>query len=264
MNTISYLLSRIHREIPYEILDIGFSGNEFNRYTNLDKRIKQKIIDEILIPDLNLCSQEVVYIPLAACDIIEQTDERVILRVPPEKTNNRSLISVRNISPNNLGTYTDHNMLNEYENSTLMPSSIKMLNSNSNAMVYQTSAVELIGENTFVINEGLYVIEDLYLKAVVANDPNLNNVPPTYYDALSELAIYATQYYIYKTTVINMKVGQYGNGHTHEFIREIIGEYKDANQSYKEYYRTKWKKMAYMMNGKNMDTHIASMFGPVI
>ena len=47
-------------------------------------------------------------------------------------------------------------------------------------------------------------------------------------------------------------------------IKDIIDEYKDAEELYREYYNTVWKKVAFMQNSQNMDHYITSMFGGTI
>lgn len=261
MNAFNFMLNAIHKKIPKEILDIGFTLPQFDIYTKIDERIMQNVFRERLLLDMNIASKEPFSVPLTSCNTIKQTDTTLVISVPKKYTGNRTIVSVHNISPDGYGVYGNIDHPTDVVDSPILNSAVKMLNGTNDTYISQTSRVSLIGENTVLIEENLWVSEGLYLHGTVANDANLVNIDASYYKDLAHMAVLLTKAEIYNNTIINMERGAIGTGHSHEYIREIISGYADADEMYEQYFDEKWRKQAYMQNSSNMDDFVNIQIG---
>jgi len=266
MNAINKLLSEIKFQIPSDILNLAFmdTQNYRNTVTSIDDQIMTDVIRKRLMVDLNLSSQETLNVPLQSCTLLYHDTVKTAYQIPKSITNGRSIVSVHNM----LSGYHMHgdSMLTNHQlsGSTILDNSIGLMNSLDNVNLRQTSRVDLIGENTVLIDMGMLDNLAANISVVVENDYNLNNINPRAYGALSHLAVLITKAYIYNTMVVKINKGQIYAGHELSIIKDIVDEYKDAEELYREYYNTVWKKIAFMQNNHNMDKFITSMFGNVI
>ena len=264
---LNKMLSEISFRIPREILNIAFTDrNNFNNIvTTLDDKISTEVIRKKVMVDLNLASQEALYIPLDYCTLLYQDSVKTAFYIPKSRTNGRSIVSVLGM----LSGYHIHGdalytNINDIGVSSTLNSSVNIMNSLENVNIRQTARIDLIGENTILIDEGL--IENLAtnIHVIVENDANLNNINPRSYMTLANVAVLATKAYIYNTMVVQINKGQLYSGHELSVIKDIVDEYKDAEEQYQEYYNTVVKKVMFMNNEKTFNAYITSMFGNTI
>jgi len=263
MNVINNLLSEIKFRIPLDVLQLTFRErqNYRNIVTSLDDKIMTEVIRKRLMVDLNLASQETINVALQSCQLLYHDTVKTAYFIPKELTGGRSIVSALSM----MSGYHMHGdtMLSNHQlsGSSLLDNSISLMNSLDNVNIRQTARIDLIGENTVLIDMGMLDNLAVNLVVVVENDINLNNINPRAFGALSTLAVLIMKAYIYNTMVIRVNEGELYSGHEISVIKDIIYDYKDAEEQYQEYYETTWKKIAFMQNGHNMDKFITSMFG---
>jgi len=265
-SAMNKLMSEIHFQIPREILNLAFKNT--NAYNNtvegIDDTIMTNVIRKKLLVDLNLSSQETIVIELDNCQLLYHDTIKTAYHIPKTLTDGRSIVSALSI----LSGYHMHgdSLLSNHQlqSSSVLDNSINLMNSLDNVNIRQTARIDLIGENTILIDQGMLDNMAINLSVVVENDDNLNNINPRAFLKLSHLAVLLTKAYIYNSMVIEINKGVLYNGHELGIIKDIIDEYKDAQEQYTEYYDTVWKKVAFMQNEKSMDKFITSMFGSVV
>lgn len=260
------MLSEIHFQIPNEILNLAYSVP--NPYTNMvtspDDAIMTQVIRGRLMVDLNLASQEMLYIPLNKCKRLYSDTLKASYYIPKELTDGRSIISVHSLLSSNQ-YYGSTNIVNHgVTSNSLMNQANHIMNSLDDANIRQTAHMELIGENTILIHEGMLHEINIMLTVIVENDANLTNINPKTILKLSHMAVLVTKAHIYNTLIVRLNKGAIYAGHELSVIKDIIEDYKDAENEYREYYNTVWKKVAFMNNEKSMHQYIGAMMGNTV
>lgn len=265
ISALNIMMNEIHFSIPREILDLAFnkSGNYRNPSTTIDDEISTEVFKKKFLVDLNLASQEEAIIPLSSCECIYADTAKTGFYIPKTLTEGRSIVSVHNILSgfhlHGDSTLTNHKLTG----STILDNSMTIMNSLDNVNIRQTSRIELIGENTVLIDEGMLEHLAINITVVLENEANLNNINPKAFKTLAEGAVLAVKQYIYNTTIININKGVLYAGHELSIIKDIIEEYREAINDYQEWYNAKWKKVAFMQNDKSMDKYISMMIGNI-
>lgn len=265
-SALNVLMNEIHFKIPREILDLAFnkSGNYRNPSTTIDDEIATEVLRKKVMVDLNLASQEQAIIPLSSCECIFADTAKTAFFIPKTLTEGRSIVSVHNmLSGFHLhgdSTLTNHKLTG----STILDNAMNIMNSLDNVNIRQTSRIDLIGENTILIDEGMLEHLAINVTVVLENETNLNNINPKAFKILAEGCVLAVKWYIYNSLIIQINKGVLYAGHELSIIKDIIDEYKDLDKDYDEWYETKWKKVAFMQNDKAMDKYIGMMMGNTI
>ena len=265
-SAMNKLMSEIHFQIPREILNLAFKNTNYynNTVNGIDDTIMTNVIRKRLMVDLNLSSQETLVVELANCELLFHDTVKTAFHIPKSLTDGRSIVSVLSM----LSGYHMHgdSMLTNHQltGSSVLDNSINLMNSLDNVNIRQTARIDLIGENTILIDQGMLDNLAINVSVIVENEDNLNNINPRAFGKLAHLAVLVTKAYIYNSMVVQINKGVLYNGHELGIIKDIVDEYKDAEEAYREYYDTVWKKVAFMQNEKSMDKFITSMFGSVV
>ena len=264
VTAINVLLNEMYFNIPREIINLAFTQN--NNYRNPSTTVDDEITTEVLrkrvMVDLNLASQETVNIPLQFCETIYRDISKVAYFIPKTLTNGRSIISVHNTLSN---FYMNGDIAmsgrSDVEGSSILDNALTLRNNLDSVNITQTARIDLIGENTILIDEGIISDMDVSVTAVLENDANLNNINPRAFKVLAEGFVLAVKAHIYTNTIITLNKGIVYAGHELSIIKDIIDEYREANQDYNEWYKTKWKKAAFTQNDKAMEKYVSMMLG---
>ncbi len=267
VTAINILLNEMYFTIPREIINLAFTQNNNyrNPSTSVDDEITTEVLRKRVIVDLNLASQETVNIPLQFCETIYRDISKVAYFIPKTLTNGRSIISVHN-TLSNFYMNGDISMVgqSEVEGSSILGSALTLRNNLDSVNISQTARIDLIGENTILIDEGLISDMSVSVTVVLENDSNLNNINPRAFKVLAEGFVLAVKAHIYTNTIVTLNKGMVYAGHELSIIKDIIDEYKEANQEYNEWFRTKWKKAAFTQNDKAMEKYVSMMLGNVM
>ena len=264
VTAINVLLNEMYFNIPREIINLAFTQN--NNYRNPSTTVDDEITTEVLrkrvMVDLNLASQETVNIPLQFCETVYRDISKVAYFIPKTLTNGRSIISVHNTLSN---FYMNGDIAmsgrSDVEGSSILDNALTLRNNLDSVNITQTARIDLIGENTILIDEGIISDMAVSVTAVLENDTNLNNINPRAFKVLAEGFVLAVKAHIYTNTIITLNKGIVYAGHELSIIKDIIDEYREANQDYNEWYKTKWKKAAFTQNDKAMEKYVSMMLG---
>ena len=267
VTAINVLLNEMYFTIPREIINLVFTQNDNyrNPSTSVDDEIVTEVLRKRVIVDLNLSSQETVNIPLQFCETIYRDISKVAYFIPKTLTNGRSIVSVHNTLSNFYmnGDIAMSNQSSVY-GSSILDNALTLRNNLDSVNITQTARIDLIGENTILIDEGLISDMAVSITVVLENDSNLNNINPRAFKVLAEGFVLAVKAHIYVRSIINLNKGMVYAGHELSIIKDIIDEYKEANQEYNEWYKTKWKKAAFTQNDKSMEKYVSMMIGNVM
>jgi hypothetical protein len=243
-------LSEIKYQIPEEILDLVFIKKAYtyrDRPTNLDREIIKKVIGPRVMVDCNLLGGVDYIVPLL--DIYRETTEEwmAIYRIPKEFTDNRSIMSILGIMYINPYMVSAPAGQNVQGWSHVMATSQAVLDAMSPIPNFTSSEVSLEGENTILVRDARVLPQFSYARCILSYDEYMSNINPRSYIAFSKMCVLAVKSFIWKNRVIPMDKGEMTAGVTLGAIKEVIDEYRDAEEQYQDYRMNTMRKVL-MMN----------------
>lgn len=262
MDALNYALNRVKLAIHPEILNIAFS--EYSRMANnrvsLDEHMLSTVIRPIVLVDCNVVGGIQTTIPLGNCTINYLSNREFIVDVPKILTNGKSIVTVLSLVSNVV-----YNQATSYSNmSPLQSAGLNMMNNIGTENVIQTSRLELIADNLVLIADPTIHLIDGVLRCVIENMDNMGNINPRSFDAFGQLCVLAVKSWIYNYMVVKLDKGYVYGGHELGVVTDIIGNYSDMYNEYREYLTTKWGKIAFMNNSVGNDRLIRSMISNTV
>lgn len=255
MNAIGYAISKIHDNIPTEVLKIALISNinyHQNIPINIDSRLKDMVITKKVMNDINIIGGTHITVPLNGLHQELLPDNVIVVRIPKSLTQGRSILTVHSVAFGASATagITTNPMT---QGGDMMNAQQQMLNGISPIPYISDAHVTLLAENVVMIQNVRSISGFLYLRCEVENDSNLNNIKRRSYLAFSQLCTLATKAYIYKTCAIPMDIGYIEGGAVMGKLQEIIDSYSDANEEYLEYLQTKWAKVSKLNDAETVE-----------
>jgi len=267
MNPIQKAVDDIKFRIPRPILEKVFVRRGFdwkNPNVNVDNQIINNVIRPRALVDCNLVGGIQAIVSLMGLPREQTNQFTYVYRVPKERTQGRSIISVLNV------TYGDPNYADNsgamigsgnLGSSPLLNVAEAILNSQSPAPVVSTAHVQLIGENVVMIRDSAQLPGILYLRCTIANEEYLSNLKLRSYPNFSKLCEYAVKAYIYNEYIIEMDQGELMGGHQLGSFKQIIEGYADAEELYQTYLREKMQKILMMSDTESYNRYLKTMIG---
>jgi len=255
---LSRALDTIKFEIPPEVLRYTFSPTRYDPSKNglirdystgvsMDTIIRRQIIEGKVMIDINLCSGVEVFIPMKNVKSERVDNWTMVYTIDKELTQGRSITEVYGLSYGQGHTLGNVGVISE-DRSMVLEAAAGLMQSNAAWTQVQSAYCTLVADNVVMVTNMNRVPGIMYLRCMVAHDPNLANLPMSYSDAFSELCILATRAYIYNRTIIPLDEGAIRGGASLGRIREVVDSYADAATMYKEYLRDEWRKRGVMAN----------------
>jgi hypothetical protein len=250
--------------IPEEILDLVFLKKAYfyrDRPTNLDREIIKKVIAPRVMVDCSLIGGTDYIVPLM--DIYREMTEEwmAIYRIPKEFTDNRSIMSILGIM------YINPYMVSaEAGNSTcgwshIMATTQAVLDAMAPVPNFASSDVQLEGENVIVIRDARVLPVFSYARVLLSYDEYMSNITPRSYIAFAKMCELAVKSYIWKNRVIPLDRGELTAGVTLGAIKEVIDEYKDAEQMYQDYRKDVMRKVLMLNDPQRRRRHLTRLVG---
>lgn len=249
MNPITKAISEVKRRIPIQILEEGFLRQTelpvpTSRFpVSLDYRIREKILNEIVIPDCDLVGGIEINVPLSNVPPQFINNYKQVYRIPKELTNNRSITRVYSINYGRGGAPTVNNVYNNGAGQ-LMDAVSGALNALSPIPQVSNAYVQLIGENTVLVEANISATPMLYLRCVIENDDELTHLKPGSYKVFAKLVEYATKAYLFNNLIIPVDMSELSGGMQLGRFREILDGYADAQELYDTEFEERWRKIA--------------------
>lgn len=263
MSAIDNAIADIIFDIPMEILRAAFIGDRqlysstgtrqvYN--TSLNDMIRKKIFDDKVLRDCDLFGGEEVIIPLYGTEFWKPDNYTTVFRVDQAKTKGcriTEILAVMYGYPDALygapsagvGTYTGSTNQGSM-NGAVTQATQGMMMSYAPAVEIQLVNCEIVGFNTIAIYETQIITNQLTLRCRISNDAELNNIKNNSWPAFSELALHATKAFIYKELRIKLDQGQLQGGVELGAFRDVIMEYADSAQNYRDFLRERWQRVA--------------------
>lgn len=245
--------------IPKAILEKAFISPYLSwrqpTQINLEEQIIKLVIRPKVLVDCDILGGEQTAIPLEGLAFDKPNPRTTVIRIPKSRTNNRSIVSVLNISFLSYSLMSGYGQHAAYgtgvafannENTALMASTGAMMAAMDNIPVTSTADCKLIGENTISVIDVVSFTQSAYLRCMLANDENLNNIQIRSYLQFAKLVEFATKAFIYNELVIDVDRGELTGGMELGTFKSILDSYADAHQNYQDYLKEKWQAIALM------------------
>lgn len=257
MNAINYTLSQLRFGIPLQVLNLAFleSSSAVNKVLSLDEMIMSKVIRPRVLVDANVVGGVMLRVDLAECKLTAVSNREIVIDVPKTVTGGRSIMSALSLVSN----FMVLTQLPNIGESPLLSAGGNMMNNLSTENIIQTARLEVIGDNVILVQEPTTSLVPGILRCMIENNTNLENINPRSFPKFYELCLLAVKSYIYNHLKIKVDQGFLYGGHELGAITEVIDSYADAEQMYKDYLATTWKKVAFLNDADSKNRFIKSM-----
>ena len=264
MNLIQKALDECRFNIPREVMELAFlqTGSYDRRIPiSLDTRIREKVIDQRVIPDCNLVGGSQVLIPLQGIDP-EYVDApfSAVYRIPKSLTQGRTITTALSVSYGDALTMGGQYVGPEQWN-PMLDAGNQMLRASSPVPPVSTAQLELIGENTIFLRDTVSIPSILYLRCIVENAQEMNNIKPASYHAFCKLVVLGVKAFIYNELNIKLDLGQLQGGMNVGRIREVVDSYSDSNELYETHLSEVWRKTAFLNDPETHRRHTRMIVG---
>ena len=275
-NPISKAIAEVKYRIPRQILEKVFvDGSRFYRPTlaaSMEAQIENLVIRPRVLVDCNLIGGIQANIPLEGLNYEMPYQYTTVIHIPKDRTNGRSINSVRNVTFFNAAQagalyggaaaaagFLSNN--NSVDNTAAVTAAAGVMASYDKIPLTSTSRVSLIAENTILISEAGFLPTNSYLRCILENDTDLNNLPLRAYRFFSNLVEYAVKAYIYNALVIEIDAGELRYGQNLGAFKDVVSSYADANQNYLDYLKDKMESTLFMADEASYSRFIKMMVG---
>lgn len=264
VDVLGKVLQEIKMDIPEEILRLAFMRKDFyykDRATNLDREIIDKVIAARVNVDCSL-NGGMDYVVALLDSYRELTEEMMsVYTIPKSLLDGRSIVSVLSVMYLNPYMVAAPASLTTCGWSNIMATSQAVLDAMSPIPNFTTAEVQLGGENVIVVRDARMLPDYSFARVVLSYDAYMSNLNPRSYLAYSKLCRLAVKAYIWSKCRINIDRGQLSAGVDIGIIREIIDEYKEANEMYLDYLKGTMKKVLTLNDGVKHRRLITRMIG---
>lgn len=269
MTAVAKALEEIKFQIPVEVLNIGFKHevdamSSRNIATSTDDRILTNVIRKRVLVDCNLVGGIPATIPVEYCNILQTNPDEFVIDVPKTLTSGKSIVNVLSLVANMNYVGASVVPMPVYDTSPILSSATTMYNSMKTVNLIQTSRLELIGENTVIVQEPHLMIFNAFLKVNLEYDDNMSNLNARFIRGFSKACVLATKAWLYNKLLVIIDQSRIYAGHDLSVITDVINSYSDAEEQYQEYIDTTLKKLLMMSNKDTMTRMVSSMIGGVI
>ncbi len=241
-HVISYAMSYIKRRIPQKILRDAFMQDQAFRsvrVTNVDSRIMEQVINEVVLPDCNRVGGRELTLDISRLQPMSNDNDGSVFKIPKDMTSQRSIMAIKYASfvsmpaaPNigAAGAYAGYNA----GTSVLGGLASRVLNTNIPEPITGTTDCHIINgdDNTIFIKNWGGGQRPRWIQVLVENDSGLTQLDPKSYDDFAKLCLYATQMTIYNNITLDLDSGKLQAGGELGRYREIIDGYSDAADNY--------------------------------
>lgn len=265
MNALRKALDDLKFTIPRSILDTVFVKRHTNSRVVTAPSIDDQILNNVIRPrvyiDTNLVGGAEVLVPLTGLQGEEVSLTDMVYRIPKKLTQNRTIMSVLNI------TYVDANSMaaaGQYAScgvSAEQSAAQSLLDAVAPLPMIATGRVTIIGENVVLIRDSIRIPSNSYLRCVVGHDEAMSHIQPRSYKAFCKLVEYAVKSYIYNEYIVEMDMGELRGGHNLGKFKDIIEGYSDAEELYSTYLIEKWAKVSFQNDRESLTRFLKLQVG---
>lgn len=256
MNVLVKAIQDVMYVIPEDILKTAFIP-KYNNYAaparSLEEQILAMVIRPRVIPDANIAMGQHMKIFLGDLKMKVIEDYRVIYEIPESKLPGKTILSVLGVSytpfSGGVGSFGyAYGGVGPLFSQDAMTATQQMVEASSAIPNVSTARVELIGENTIIIEDAQRYNTAYVLDCYVTDNNYLNNIDPRSYEYFSTLCEHAVKAYIYRKMIVIMDRGRIEFGSQIGVFKDIIDGYADSETNYRTFLRETWSRVSFMNN----------------
>lgn len=270
MSAIKKAISEIYFHIPIDVLEFAF--RDHNQHysempTSLDHRIMLKLIRPKVLVDCNLVGGQLTNISLQGIAPYVPDQLSLVYQIPKGRTSGRSIYSVLSVGYMPYGNVwagelTGYGTMPFNHVSNVANAAQRVGDSHSEIPAVSSATAELIGENVVLIRDSLRLTSVYFIRCILGNDENLNNISPRSWLSFAELCVLATKAYIYKECRFKIERSYLENGQELGVMKEIVESYSDAHEMYATYLKEVWRSVAINNDPWSRNRMIKMMMNP--
>lgn len=274
MNALMYAIGTVKASIPIEILEEGFKDkySHFNRSpTSLDNRMLMKCIRPRILMDCGIVGSRTMMVGLDNTPYDMEDNNTRVYYLRPEDLNYQRLISVLSVSyglRTGAGGMGGGNLPGSDVQggccggpNELLSSGRQVMDSMSNIPTVSTASVELVNDNTVLIRDNKFFSHSYYLRCIIENDDNMNNINPRSYTNFGQLCKHGVMSYLYNKLIIEIDRGKIEMGKNLGIFRDIVQEYSESENDYQDYLNNVWRKVAFQNDNLSHNRFLSMQLG---
>lgn len=270
MNAIDKAISEINFSIPHELLQETFGRHTVNSApgvsphrqvpVSIDYQIRQHVIMARVVVDCNLQGATEVDIPLASIIPNNVTPWVTTYTVPKHLTQGRSISRVVSMTIGQ-GSVLGTTNMGLQGSSPLMDAASGVLAGALPIPIISTAYIQLIGENTLLIDDNMALPNDVWLRCALDFDENFTQLPKPYWHTFAQMCVFAVKAFIYNKLVIEVGMAQLSGGQELGRFKDILDSYSDANQTYSDFFEEKWVVTQKLADPQQKRRHLSMLVG---
>ena len=251
MSAVNLAMRHIRSRIPLEILTKAFKSNslyEQHSTVSMDWLIQRDVINNLVLPDLNVIGGEHVDIDLSSLSprIIEGA---YVYEIPLTMTRGKHITRVLSVSQ---GTGSSTAM-----SSDLMSLANQMLQASTRFETDETSRVRLVGPNIVVVEEGLY--SSPALRCALSYDEQMSSLNEGYWRDFAQLCVWACEIIIFNRLSISLGSGSALGGTVNDRLMSSVNLMEESIAKYDEFLDTKAHKIFLLGDKRAHREHIQAL-----
>lgn len=241
--------------IPHDVLLKAFvlANNYRTSAESLESMIINQVIKKRVVPDAQIAKGEHMMVRLEGLKAVYSEDYRRIFEIPSRLLQNKTILTVLNVSytpyAGGIGSFGyAYGGVGPLFTMDTMTAAQQAVEASAAVPNVSTAKVELIGENTVMIEDSQRYNSAYWLSCYVTDSEFMNKIDPRSFEYFSQLCEYAIKSFIYNKLVINMGRAQIEGGSALGIFKDVVDEYRDAETNYRTFLKTTWAKVAFMDN----------------
>jgi hypothetical protein len=281
MNCVEKALQEIKFRIPSELLSETFIARTFDPVigpearrqlpVSIDYLIRQHVIEARVIPDTNLVGGIEVNIPLYSL-VANNIDRSLVYnssnpwmatyRVPKDLTQGRVITRIVSLTIGQGAVAGMGGMgMGMGGASPLLDAASGVLASALPIPIVSTAYVQMIGENTFMVDDNMMMNNNVWMRCIVEADSSFSHLNPTQWHNFARLCEYATKAYIYNKLIIEVGMAQLVGGQELGKFKEVLEGYSDATENYMTFLDDIWKVSQTLSDPNQKRRHLKMLVG---
>lgn len=246
---ITKSIDEVKFRIPRQILETVFTQRSINwkqRPTPMEEQIMSLVVRPRVLIDCNLVGGTEIFVSLEGLQPERPEDFISVYNIPKTLTQNRSILSVLNISFNDPTRIAGYQAVAQHQATAMLQAGSAVMDAHSPMPMTSTAQVQLIGENVVMVRDTVILPANVFLRCRIANDENMSHLQLRSYRAFARLVELAVKSFIYQQYVVEMDMGQIKGGVMIGKFKEVVESYADSEELYQTYLTEKWEKISFM------------------
>lgn len=273
MDPISFALLEVRNSIPPHILSLVFNpvGRQYAHHQGaVEAAIRDKVIEGRVRAYVDSKGPTEVEIPLSGLqpDFLDRFNQ--VWYIPKERTQGRRITSALAISYGQMGiggVGMSSGMQNPFNTgggcgySPMMDTAAGIMHSHAPIPIVQSAFLSIIGENVVLVSDYMPLGRDLWLRCLLSSDSEFSFLRPQSYPVFAKMVVLATKAFIYNNFIIEMDRGVLSGGQELGAIRNIVEEYRDANELFLEMTSERLGRVISMNDPRRVQRHVKRITG---